>query len=339
MSVCIYCGKSAGFLREKHKECEKAFQKGNNNILELISSYLKNEEHLEYFQNKLSDICLNSYISDANKEEIILAGIIKESDNFINQKKFNNSQLKKFFELIYYFNLKNNLSNNNSYKNLINLLSENVSNKISKDFFTQEIIKIEEEINNINDYLKQDSSFRNTVLIKSLEKAIYNSLDDGIVNEEEEKSIKEFINHFQLSIDELSNNEAYAKLAKSLVIGDILNGILPKRIQVTNQIPFNLQKNEKLIWLINGVDYYTDKVRREYVGGYQGMSLKIARGVYYRFGGFRGHPVVTTEKVFLGSGILGFTNKQLYFFNSKTSFRIRYDKIISVSQAQMVLQS
>ena len=129
----------------------------------------------------------------------------------------------------------------------------------------------------------------------------------------------------------MSNNEAYAKLAKSLVIGDILNGILPKRIQVTNQIPFNLQKNEKLIWLINGVGYFTDRIRKQYVGGYQGVSLRIAKGVYYRVGGFKGHPADTVEKVFLGKGILGFTNKHLYFFNSNTSLRIRYDKIISVS--------
>lgn len=331
MSNCIYCGNPAGLLREKHKECEKVFQEGNDNILELISAYLKNEEQLENFQNRLSIICSNSYISDANKKEIILKGIITESDNFANQKIFNINQLKKFFELIYYLNLIYELSNNASYKNLISFLSENISQKISDDFFTQGITKIEEEINNINEQLRLDSSFKDTTLIKSLEKVIYNFLEDGVVTEEEEKSIKEFINRFQLSLDVLSNNEAYAKLAKSLVLREILNGILPKIIKVNGQIPFNLQKNETLIWLINGAGYFEDRVRKQYVGGYQGVSLKIAKGVYYRFGAFKGHPADTVEKVYLGKGILGFTNKNLYFFNSKISFRIGYNKIISVS--------
>ncbi|MEO8233505.1 MAG: hypothetical protein ABI638_14580 [Ignavibacteriota bacterium] len=331
MSDCIYCGKSAGLFKEKHKECEKAFQTGNENILELISIYPKNEDSLEDFQNKLSAICPKSYISEEVKNETILKGMLTELGNFINQKKIDLIQLKKFFELIYYLNLKNQLSKNVSYINLITFISEKISDLISVNFFSQEIVKIETDINLVCGQLRLDSSFKNTTLIKSLEKAIYKSLDDGVITEVEEESIKEFIDHFQLSVDKLSNSKAYSKLVKSLILRDIFNGNLPKRIQITNQVPFNLQKNETLIWLINGVDYYTDKVRREYVGRTQGVSLRIVKGVYYRLGEFKGHPVDTVEKIYLGRGILGFTNKQLYFFNSQTSFRIRYDKIISVS--------
>lgn len=331
MSDCIYCGKSAGLFKEKHKECESTFQEGNNNILELISAYLKNEAPLEDFQNRLNEICPKSYISEEVKKETILKGLLSETEKFVKQKKIIHIQLKKFFELVYYLNLKNQLNDKTSYKNLSASISQNISDHISNHFFTQEVGKTEEDINIACGQLQLDSSFKNKILINCLEKAIYKSLDDGVVTEGEEQSIKEFINRFQLSVDELSKSEAYSKLAKGLILREILNGILPKRIRVTNQVPFNLQKNETLIWLINGVDYYTDKVRREYVGRTQGVSLRIMKGVYYRLGGFKGHPVDTVEKIYLGKGILGFTNKHLYFFNSNNSLRIRYDKIISVS--------
>ena len=60
--------------------------------------------------------------------------------------------------------------------------------------------------------------------------------------------------------------------------------------------------------------------RTHYQGGYSGVSVKVAKGVYYRTGGFKGHPVKTSEMILKDGGILGITNKHIYFSGTKSFF-------------------
>lgn len=330
MSICIYCGNPAGFLRKKHKKCEDLFKEGNNKIVLSISSFLKNEKKIDSLVKEINDISYNNYISETNKCKVLRQAVLVEAQNFVNTRNYNLFQLNKYFQLIDEYDFRNEFVDNIVYKNLITFISESISIRMSNEILAINNVKIKDEIENIINSLKFDSSFIEITIIRLLENAIYDALEDNIVTEQEENALLEYIDYFQISMDTLSNNAAYLKLTKSLVIRDILNDKLPHRMNVTNQIPFNLQKGESLIWLINDVDYYEDRTRRQYVGGTQGASIRVARGVYYRTGAFRGQPVDTVEKLYLGKGMLGFTNKHLYFFNYRTSFRIRYDKIISV---------
>ena len=59
------------------------------------------------------------------------------------------------------------------------------------------------------------------------------------------------------------------------------------------------------------------------------MSLRIAKGVYWRVGGFKGRPVETIDRVHADTGLLGITTKHVYFHGPNKSFRIGHDKIIS----------
>lgn len=109
-----------------------------------------------------------------------------------------------------------------------------------------------------------------------------------------------------------------------------MEGKIPQRIQVRGDLPFVFQKTEQLIWVFPEVAYYEDRTRRQFVGGHHGVSFRIAKGVYYRAGTFRGTPVETTERTSMGTGILGVTNKHIYFAGPMKTFRIRHDKIVSV---------
>ena len=53
------------------------------------------------------------------------------------------------------------------------------------------------------------------------------------------------------------------------------------------------------------------------------------KGVYYRTGSFRGHPVETTQTKLVATGLLGVTTKHIYFAGDRTSFRIPYGKVVS----------
>ena len=51
--------------------------------------------------------------------------------------------------------------------------------------------------------------------------------------------------------------------------------------------------------------------------------------MYFRTSVFKGHPVETSEIEYIDTGIMGVTNKHIYFAGSIKSFRINYSKIVS----------
>jgi len=167
-------------------------------------------------------------------------------------------------------------------------------------------------------------------MILGWEKAVDHFLDDGDLDEAEESRLSEFASVFSLSQDDLDSRGSYSRMIKGAILRNILNGTIPERLNVQGHLPFNFQKTEKLIWLFPDVAYYEDRKRREFVGGHQGVSFRVAKGVYYRVGGFKGRPVETTETVAVGSGPMGVTNKHIYFAGDRKSFRIRHDKIVTI---------
>ena len=92
--------------------------------------------------------------------------------------------------------------------------------------------------------------------------------------------------------------------------------------------PFNLMKSETLVWTMGNFDYLEVVTRRERRGSSQGLSVRMARGVYYRPGTFRSRSVEWEETVHQDTGLLGFTTKHLHFSGRRKKFRVRYDRIV-----------
>ena len=116
---------------------------------------------------------------------------------------------------------------------------------------------------------------------------------------------------------------------KAAVLRDVLDGIVPQRWSTDGNLPLNLQKGEHIVWAFPGSNYLEDKTRREYVGGSQGVSLRVMKGVYYRVGAFRGHAVEHTDRVHIDTGFVAITNKNIYFVGPRKSVRLPYSKIVS----------
>ena len=94
-------------------------------------------------------------------------------------------------------------------------------------------------------------------------------------------------------------------------------------------LPFKFQKTEHLIYVFFDVGYAEQKVKREIVGRSAGTSVRVAKGVYMRAGASRGTPVEKDVIVDRGKGTLAVTSRHLYF-SGQRSFRVRFDKIVSV---------
>ena len=176
-------------------------------------------------------------------------------------------------------------------------------------------------------YISEDRVQESMIL--GWERAVEHFFENGRLDEEEEAPLRQFLSRFGLGPDLVDVRGAFSRLVKGAVLRDVMNGVVPKRIEIEGSLPFNFQKTENLIWLFPGTEYLENKVRRHYQGGHHGVSLRVAKGVYYRVGAFKGAPVETTETVSFGKGAFAVTDRHLYFSGGK-SFRVRHDKIVAI---------
>jgi hypothetical protein len=90
------------------------------------------------------------------------------------------------------------------------------------------------------------------------------------------------------------------------------------------------QKGESPYWREAGAILEEKVVDRQYVGGSQGVSVRIMKGVSYRVGAQRGHLVSTTGVVPVSNGELVITSKRLIFVGTAKGFNIRLDKVLNL---------
>lgn len=165
-------------------------------------------------------------------------------------------------------------------------------------------------------------------LVSGWELAVERAFEDGVLSRSEEKALTGLARKFSLSPDELNRKGAQDRVERGAILRAVLEGDFPE-LAIQGSLPFNLQKTEKLVWVFQDVDYFEERLRTRYEGGSRGVSVRVARGVYYRVGGFKGERVQTAETVHADTGLLGLTDRHLYFAGSSKRFRIRYDKIVA----------
>lgn len=210
----------------------------------------------------------------------------------------------------------------NGCTQIIALSAIAIKNMGSLDDLTKKISEIEQT-------LSVPTQNRKALLIKSWENAVEDFLVDGILDKDEENKLMEFKEYFALSQDDVNKNGSLTKTTKAAVIRDILNGEVPQRFSIDGSLSINFQKDEKIVWAFPNSKYLEDKTRKQYVGGSKGVSVKIAKGFYYRTGSFKGHAVERIERVHIDTGWVILTSKNIYFAGSQKSLRLPYKKIVS----------
>jgi hypothetical protein len=164
-----------------------------------------------------------------------------------------------------------------------------------------------------------------------LDKAATNFLKNGFLSDAEQQKIDDYIKFLALPMNNLPakyQNSEIGKLEQMSILKDIQRGIMPG----TNiAAPIILGKNETILWTYNGVSLYQEKITKEWVGRSGGFSFRIIKGVYYRTGGMKGHPVEHSSMELNGVGSLYITNKNLIFYSLQKSVKVPYNKIVGIS--------
>ncbi len=157
-------------------------------------------------------------------------------------------------------------------------------------------------------------------------------VDKGLLSKKQDETVALFEREMELEQSFLDKFGAFSKLLKSKIIRQITNGEVPEGMQdVASSTPFMLKQGEYLIWVYRHlIHYYEQTTSTHYTGGYAGVGVRVAQGLYFRTGGFKGKPVSTTDMKYVTSGMLGLTNKNIFYYGADTSIRIPYNKIITV---------
>ena len=173
-------------------------------------------------------------------------------------------------------------------------------------------------------------------LVLALEDAIEFFASDDSIDNEEEELIEKYMEKYNINQYDYVNVNKYETLVKLLVIKDLLNGVVSQRFLIDNNstIGINLQKGESIIWAFQNVDFSEYTTNSHYQGISQGFSIKVAQGVYYKTGGFKGERVSQSSMKYKATGVVYVTNKHIYFYSMEKSFKIPYTKIVAYTPYQ-----
>ena len=159
--------------------------------------------------------------------------------------------------------------------------------------------------------------------------ALHCFVTEGILTPEQENRLKGAASTLNLKRDDLLKRNVPHIIEMARALRAITEGNLLAPPGGDRALPFVLQKGEEIAWVFEHVHRYEETTHREYVSGSAGISVRVARGLYYRTSGSRGHSVQTVSMDLKDTRMLGFGTKNVYFSSPSKSLRIPYSKIVA----------
>lgn len=151
-------------------------------------------------------------------------------------------------------------------------------------------------------------------------------LEDNYFSDEEQNQLTRFMGHFPDSIWE---ENVLEKIHQARVIKALIDDEpLPKAPSFETSLL--LSKNEILIYIFDDVRFAQERTSTIYVGGSRGISVRVAKGVYFRSSGSRGYTEKTSAIQTIDTGELAITTQNIYFRGRNRSFKIDLKKVINL---------
>ena len=328
--TCPFCHRKAGILSREHSECRRTHDAGFQEMVNLATEAARDHSFNEKdLRLTLVGIARRSH-GDGNTvnqalEEGWKQGVAHSmADGILTQDE--ESRLREFRDRLA-------LADSGADRKAAEELERAATGRLTLDakLAALAVDDPEPHLNDLSQALRQsdlDQGQQTALLVRAWEAAVEGTLEDGLLTLDEENSLARYMEHFTLTPEQLNRNGVQTALVQAAVIRDITEGIIPQRQNIAGRVPFNLMKSETLVWVMQDVDYLEVFTRRERRGSSHGLSIRVARGIYYRPGTFRSRSVEWDETVHQDTGLLGFTTKHLYFSGKKKKFRVRYDRIV-----------
>lgn len=328
MGNCKYCGQPVGLFSKAHKECEA-----------------KHTQALSEF----GSVCNAYFLGNKSSHDIISQRTRLKANNFLTDEdvvKVGDSAMRTYTDSIRRPYTPRQLSLVDEFINALGVSYANLNHAGAVDGFTQKLLKgfmVDFFTDNLSLSAAQSRCQRvistlpisregaNEAYYYVLNKAAHNFLKDGLISDDEQRKIDEYVTSLALPLNNLPvqlRGSEIEKISQASVLKNFERGILPPKNIST---PILLGRNESILWAFNGVSLYEEKIEREWVGRNRGMSFRICRGVYYRTGGSKGHAVEHSSMQQFGIGTLYVTNKNLIFHSMMKATKIPYKKIVGIT--------
>lgn len=185
-------------------------------------------------------------------------------------------------------------------------------------------------INKFQNYLNSDTNTNESIdskVSKIIKALLIHELSGQPLSQEIEDKIYQFMEHFNTKSDDL-DFQTKELIVKGCIVRDLLAGNPNPKVQVPD-MPFNLKKDEKLIYAFQ-IPVKEVVTKKERIAGSRGVSIRVMKGVYYHMGGSKGQTIETKVNQSLGICSVAVTNQYIYIMSAETSFRIAFNKIVSI---------
>lgn len=127
---------------------------------------------------------------------------------------------------------------------------------------------------------------------------------------------------------EIREAEAQKERDINQFLNNLANGLV--NIRSSTASPIILKKNEEASLVMPNVSFLEARAVRQTRGGYGGPSIRVAKGVSFRFGGVSARSESHEELKKIDQGTLVLTNKRLVFIGSKRTVNIDLRKILAI---------
>lgn len=331
MGACKYCGKDAGLFSHVHKECEEKHEQGIRSLEEGIRRYFRDTLKMYELAGLVAKLKGDNYITDPD----VAISSAKCIDEYTEQSHwpFHSHQL----DLVKDYTDKIGVP----YRSInVNGSLDNLSQKMVRGFLAEyftgqkPLQRVLQICRQITSALPLSSAQMQDTYLFMLNQAAENFLKNGLLTDDEQQKIDDYVRTLGLSLTNLPakyQGSEISRIEQSKMLKQLQQGIIP---QTSFHTPILLGKDEVVLWCYDGVTMWQEKVKKEYVGGHSGFTFRIVKGVNYRTGSFKGHPVEHSYMDNAGTGSLYITNKHIIFHSSERSTKIPYKKIIGLNPYQ-----
>lgn len=326
MGKCKFCGKSAGLFSHSHKECENKHTIGLAEFQSTVLSFLCGSISANKVVDKKIQLFNSSFLTEEDLCQII--GDIASSTKLTHP--ISTSTISRLLSLSSILRI--NISNPN-LRNGLDELAKKMTRGYMVEYFMDKcsFSDAQHKCFSLYSHYPISEEDKTDSYLYVLNKAAINFLSNGMLSQHEQNKIDQYITSLALPLNNLPvqyQNSEICKLVQVALLKKIQSGIIPK----TNIIaPIVLGRSEQIIWVYNGVSLYLEKTHKEWKGRSHGLSFRLMKGVYYRVGQSKGHPVEHTSMEKQGEGCLYITNKHLIFHSENKAIKISYSTIISLN--------
>lgn len=245
MGTCKYCGKDAGLFSHLHKECEEKYNQGIISLENGIGRYLKDALKISELTGLVTKLKRENHISDSD----IAIASAKCIDEYTKNTRwpYHSHQLDLIRDYIYNIGV--------SYQSInVNGSLDNLSQKMVRGFlaeyFTgqkplQRVLQISQQIMSV---MPLSGAQKRDMYFYMLNQAAENYMKDGLLTDDEQQRIDEYMNTLGLSTTNLPaqyKGSEISRIEQTKMLKQLQQGIIP---QTNIQAPILLGKDEVVLW-------------------------------------------------------------------------------------------